>query len=163
MSAMVNLEVPWINVMSKMDLVTSSTNDPASGRNGIRARKDISRYSLSPLIDICIANVIVSDILNRTPCCWYQLRVVAMRKQKGIQNSILSIEQSFNWSVNSIHTQDLTDTIQIEDHPLVSFLPLNLTEPDSIETVLSHIDYTMQYGEDEEPKEVGVQRNSSPL
>ena len=43
---------------------------------------------------------------------------------------------------------------QIEDHPLVSFLPLNLTEPDSIETVLSHIDYTMQYGEDEEPKEV---------
>jgi hypothetical protein len=44
MSAMVNLEVPWINVMSKMDLVTSSADDPASGRNGIRARKDISRY-----------------------------------------------------------------------------------------------------------------------
>lgn len=43
---------------------------------------------------------------------------------------------------------------QIEDHPLVSFLPLDLTVPDSIETVLSHIDYTMQYGEDEEPKEV---------
>lgn len=42
---------------------------------------------------------------------------------------------------------------QIEDHPLVSFLPLDLTQPDSIETVLSHIDYTMQYGEDEEPKE----------
>lgn len=44
--------------------------------------------------------------------------------------------------------------VQIEDHPLVSFLPLDLTNPDSIETVLSHIDYTMQYGEDEEPKEV---------
>lgn len=43
---------------------------------------------------------------------------------------------------------------QIEDHPLVSFLPLDLTNPDSIDTVLSHIDYTMQYGEDEEPKEV---------
>ena len=43
--------------------------------------------------------------------------------------------------------------VQIEDHPLVSFLPLDLTVPDSIETVLSHIDYTMQYGEDEEPKE----------
>jgi hypothetical protein len=36
----------------------------------------------------------------------------------------------------------------------VSFLPLDLTNPDSIETVLSHIDFTMQYGEDEEPKEV---------
>jgi hypothetical protein len=44
--------------------------------------------------------------------------------------------------------------LQIEDHPLVSFLPLNLQDTDSIETVVSHIDYTMQYGEDEEPKEV---------
>jgi hypothetical protein len=38
----------------------------------------------------------------------------------------------------------------------VTFLPLDLTNPDSIENVLSHIDYTMQYGEDEEPKEVGA-------
>lgn len=36
----------------------------------------------------------------------------------------------------------------------MSFLPLDLTNPDSLETVISHIDYTMQYGEDEEPKEV---------
>jgi hypothetical protein len=44
--------------------------------------------------------------------------------------------------------------MKIEDHPLVSFLPLDLTNPDSLESVVSHIDYTMQYGEDEEPKEV---------
>jgi hypothetical protein len=43
---------------------------------------------------------------------------------------------------------------QIEDHPLVSFLPLDLTNADSLEIVVSHIDYTMQYGEDEEPREV---------
>lgn len=36
----------------------------------------------------------------------------------------------------------------------MSFLPLDLTSSDSLETVISHIDYTMQYGEDEEPKEV---------
>jgi hypothetical protein len=36
----------------------------------------------------------------------------------------------------------------------VSFLPLDLTDPDSIDYVISHIDFTMQYGEDEEPKEV---------
>jgi hypothetical protein len=51
-----------------------------------------------------------------------------------------------------IPTNSLTQ--QIEDHPLVSFLPLDLSSPDSLETVISHIDYTMQYGEDEEPKEV---------
>jgi hypothetical protein len=36
----------------------------------------------------------------------------------------------------------------------VTFLQLDLTNPNSIENVLSHIDYAMQYGEDEEPKEV---------
>ena len=43
MSAMVNLEIPWINVMSKMDLVTVNPDDPAGGRNGIRGKKDIAR------------------------------------------------------------------------------------------------------------------------
>ena len=43
MSAMVNLEVPWINIMSKMDLVTVNSDDPAGGRNGIRTKKDIAR------------------------------------------------------------------------------------------------------------------------
>ena len=43
MSAMVNLEIPWINIMSKMDLVTANPTDPAGGRNGIRGKKDIAR------------------------------------------------------------------------------------------------------------------------
>jgi|SRR6266540_69239 len=45
MSAMVNLEIPWINIMSKMDLVTSKKGDEESGgpRNGIRRKKDIAR------------------------------------------------------------------------------------------------------------------------
>lgn len=46
MSAMVNLEIPWINVMSKMDLVTENPEDPSSGaRNGLRGKKDIARSS----------------------------------------------------------------------------------------------------------------------
>ena len=45
MSAMVNLEIPWINIMSKMDLVTAKSSDEESGgvRNGIRQKKDIAR------------------------------------------------------------------------------------------------------------------------
>lgn len=120
MSAMVNLEIPWINIMSKMDLVTSNTEDPASGRNGIRARKDISRY-LEPDPLLLVA-------------------APGSRQEKTERNS-------------KFHSLNRAIVQLIEDHPLVSFLPLNLTEPDSIETVLSHIDYTMQYGEDEEPKE----------
>ncbi|KAL7424190.1 hypothetical protein Q5752_001776 [Cryptotrichosporon argae] len=40
----------------------------------------------------------------------------------------------------------------IEDQNLVSFLPLDVTSEDSVNTILSHIDNMMQYGEDEEPK-----------
>jgi hypothetical protein len=45
----------------------------------------------------------------------------------------------------------------------VTFLPLDLTNPNSLENVLSHIDYTMQYGEDEEPKEVGASLVCAPF
>lgn len=46
--------------------------------------------------------------------------------------------------------QAIVDLIQ--DHNLVSFLPLDVTQEDSVGAVLSHIDNAMQYGEDEEPK-----------
>ncbi|CAK9784076.1 GPN-loop GTPase 3-like protein [Cutaneotrichosporon oleaginosum] len=40
----------------------------------------------------------------------------------------------------------------IEDQNIVSFLPLDVTDEDSVNTILSHVDNMMQYGEDEEPK-----------
>ena len=36
---------------------------------------------------------------------------------------------------------------------MVSFLPLDVTDDESLGTVLSHIDNAMQFGEHEEPKE----------
>jgi hypothetical protein len=119
MSAMVNLEIPWINIMSKMDLVTKSSDDRSGGaRNGMRSRKNIARY-LDP------------DPLLITPA----------RGQESISSN------------PRFHALNQAIVQLIEDHPLVSFLPLDLTSPDSLETVISHIDFTMQYGEDEEPKE----------
>lgn len=35
---------------------------------------------------------------------------------------------------------------------MIKFLPLNITDEDSIEYVLSHVDNSIQYGEDLEPK-----------
>ncbi|KAI0650001.1 GPN-loop GTPase [Trametes meyenii] len=120
MSAMVNLEVPWLNIMSKMDLVTSNIEDRGSGRNGIRAKKDIARY------------------LEADPMLL--LSAPGSREEKTERNS-------------KFHALNEAIVQLIEDHPLVKFLALDLTNPDSIETVLSNIDFVMQYGEDEEPKE----------
>ncbi|KAG6918941.1 hypothetical protein DXG01_010596 [Tephrocybe rancida] len=119
MSAMVNLEIPWINIMSKMDLVTSNPEDPSGGaRNGMRGRKNIARY------------------LDPDP--------LLLATSHGSQA---------NPSNPRFHALNQAIVQLIEDHPLVSFLPLDLTNSDSLETVVSHVDYTMQYGEDEEPKE----------
>ncbi|KAJ7276330.1 GPN-loop GTPase [Mycena haematopus] len=119
MSAMVNLEIPWINIMSKMDLVTSNPEDPSGGaRNGLRGRRNIARY------------------LDPDP-----LLLASARGQE--ENTANPRFHALNQAIVQL----------IEDHPLVSFLPLDLTSTDSLETVISHIDYTMQYGEDEEPKE----------
>ncbi|KAF8165413.1 GPN-loop GTPase [Crassisporium funariophilum] len=122
MSAMVNLEIPWINIMSKMDLVTANPDDESGGaRNGIRQRKDIARY------------------LDPDP-----LLLATRRGQEG---------NTSNPRFHALNQAIVQLASLIEDHPLVSFLPLDLTNTDSLETVISHIDYTMQYGEDEEPKE----------
>ncbi|PPR06581.1 hypothetical protein CVT24_001762 [Panaeolus cyanescens] len=119
MSAMVNLEIPWINIMSKMDLVTPNADNESGGpRNGMRKRKDIARY------------------LDPDP-----LLLATRQGEEG------------NSSNPRFHALNQAIVHLIEDHPLVSFLPLDLTNPDSLETVISHIDYAMQYGEDEEPKE----------
>ncbi|KAI0254266.1 ATP-binding protein Fet5 [Lactifluus subvellereus] len=121
MSAMVNLEIPWINVMSKMDLVLPNPEDPAAGgRNGLRTRRNIAQY-LDP-----------DPLLLAAP--------------HGNGDEVNSVNPRFH-ALNQALVQ------LIEDHPLVTFLPLDLTNPNSIENVLSHIDHTMQYGEDEEPKE----------
>ncbi|KAH8830806.1 GPN-loop GTPase [Flagelloscypha sp. PMI_526] len=116
MSAMVNLEIPWINVMSKMDLVTSNKEDPSAPRNGIRAKRDVARY------------------LDPDPM-------------------LLATTQSQEPKNPKFHRLNQAIVQLIEDHPLVSFLPLDLSSTDSLDSVISHIDYTMQYGEDEEPKE----------
>lgn len=46
---MVNLEIPWINIMSKMDLVSGKSDDRTHGRNGFRNRRNVARFASSPL------------------------------------------------------------------------------------------------------------------
>lgn len=62
MSAMVNLEIPWVNILSKMDLVepTKKTDDDDDDKdraerfspgapNGRRGRRNVAKYAHSPV------------------------------------------------------------------------------------------------------------------
>jgi hypothetical protein len=139
MSAMVNLEVPWINIMSKMDLVSpSSSSDTAEPRNGRRARRDVARYLDPDPLLLASARDGHDHVSETENSRFHELnRAIVQLVRAPLFRSC---------AVPMVH--------QIEDHPLVSFLPLDLTSTESLQVVVSHIDFTMQYGEDEEPKEV---------
>ena len=98
MSAMVNLEIPWINVMSKMDLVTPNSEDPSGGaRNGIRGRKNIARCvwcftdALSNLLRLCLD--IWTLILS------YLRQVTAKKPTRPTRDSMTSTRLLCSWYV----------------------------------------------------------------
>ena len=133
MSAMVNFEVAWINVLTKMDLVNPKSTEEGGPRNGARLKRDVQRY-LEPdpfLLDG------PGNVENSNP------------KFHALSKAVVQLVRNV-----PCHLSCRANRIQIEDHPLVAFIPLDLTSSDSIEYLLSSIDFTMQYGEDEEPKEV---------
>lgn len=112
MSAMINLEVPHINLLSKMDLVEKGEigSEAKKGR-----RREMGRYlDPDPML-------LIEDVNSRTN--------------------------------PKFHTLNQALVQLIDDFSMVSFMPLDSTDEDSVGTILSHIDNAMQFGEDEEPKE----------
>jgi GTPase SAR1 family protein len=122
MSAMINLEIPHINVMSKMDLLEEGglgqgrTLTPRSRRKGARKQKqELDQYfEADPLL-------LVDDVNEQTSPRFHSLN-----------QAIVQL---------------------IDDYNVVSFIPLNIKDEDSIEYLLSSVDNAMQYGEDLEPRE----------
>ena len=107
MSAMVQLELPHVNVFSKMDLVENS------GSPQVEAR--------------------VERFLNVDPSLF-------LEKKESMPNSPFA---KLNSSLISLFTE----------YSIMSFLPLNISDEDSINYILSSIEHAMQFGEDLEPYE----------
>lgn len=107
MSAMVQLELPHINVLTKMDLVERSDSPQVEAR--------IERF------------------LNVDPSLF-------LEKQESMPDSPF---KRLNSSLMTLFTE----------YSIMSFLPLNIKEEDSIDYVLSSIEHAIQFGEDLEPFE----------
>ncbi|KAJ3152387.1 ATP binding protein [Irineochytrium annulatum] len=103
-SAMVQLEVPHINVLSKMDLLGPKQH-----------AVELERY-FDP------DPTLLMEDANRT----------THPKFHNLNRAIVQLIEEFN---------------------MVSFVPLNIKDEDSVNLVLAHIDNAIQYGEDVEPKE----------
>lgn len=125
MSAMLMLEMPHVNILSKMDLV-----------KGQIARKELKRY-IDPDI----------SLLQDAPGSG-----LVYEFQDGVDNGE-STEAERVMTGESFGKLNRAVAQLIDDFSLVSFLKLNAQDEDSVGAVLSYIDDAIQFHEAQEPRE----------
>ena len=123
MSAMLLLEIPHINILSKMDLV-----------KGTVARRDLKRF-VDPDVGL------LDDDPNRT-----------LKFEPGSEFGDPTETKSIMEGA-SFHRLNKAVARLIDDFSMVSFLQLNVQDEDSVGAILSYIDDAIQYHEAQEPKE----------
>ncbi|RYO92205.1 hypothetical protein DL766_008094 [Monosporascus sp. MC13-8B] len=131
MSAMVMLEIPHINVLSKMDLVKDQVR-----------KKDLKRF-LTP--DVAL--------LDDDPA------EVARRKEQGQQNpedddSADPADKDALMKGAGFRRLNRAVANLIENFSMVSYLKLDVQDEDSVGAILSYIDDCIQYHEAQEPREM---------
>lgn len=125
MSAMIMLEVPHINVLSKMDLVKGQVN-----------RKELKRF-IDP------DTTLLDDDPSDSPAA---LLAAENSEADPLNSKGLMAGGSFK-RLNKAVAQ------LIEDFSMVSFLQLDVQDEDSLAGILSYIDDMIQFSEAQEPRE----------
>ncbi|KAF5093575.1 hypothetical protein D0Z00_003991 [Geotrichum galactomycetum] len=135
MSAMILLETPHINILSKMDLVEAA---PAPNSGDAAAAEAAAEAAGAP---------IAPGALNEG--------TVSRRELKRFLNpDPLLLADEANAKMNpKFHSLNSSIANLIDDFGMVQFLPLKAKDPDSVATILSYIDDVTQWAEAQEPKE----------
>ena len=125
MSAMLMLELPHINILSKMDLV----------------KDQVPKRQLKRFIDPDLS------LLDDDPADTEEALAAAQRRGKDpLDSKVMMTGGSFK-RLNRAVAQ------LIDDFSMVSFLQLDVQDEDSVGGVLSYIDDAIQYHEAQEPRE----------
>ncbi|KAI7871050.1 GPN-loop GTPase [Spinellus fusiger] len=143
MSTMVNLEISHINVMTKMDLVVGDYGNISKEDQDNEALDEKTKKKRQRKNDLRAERIMVEREMER----YLEPDPLLMAEEAGAEESTPSA-----WTMKF---QALNQAIVqlISDYSMVSFIPLNITDEESVEYVLSSVDHAMQYGEDLEPKE----------
>jgi hypothetical protein len=128
MSAMLMLEMPHVNILSKMDLI-----------KGQIAKRDLKRF-LNPDADL------VDDDPSR------RLKGDPSEEEDEKKYRDPASKESV-MAGSSFHKLNKAVAQLIDDFSMVSFLKLDAQDEDSVGAVLSYIDDAIQYHEAQEPKE----------
>ncbi|KAI1208322.1 GPN-loop GTPase [Annulohypoxylon truncatum] len=130
MSAMIMLEIPHINILSKMDLVKDQVR-----------KKDLKRF-LTP----------DSGLLDDDPV------EIARQKAEGTTGEEVEaadpLDKDAVMKGASFRRLNRAVAGLIENFSMVSYLKLDVQDEDSVGAILSYIDDCIQYHEAQEPKEL---------
>ncbi|ETN42250.1 uncharacterized protein HMPREF1541_04191 [Cyphellophora europaea CBS 101466] len=125
MSAMVNMELPHINILSKMDLVQSQVNKKELRRftdpdSRLIEDEDTGRNALDNSVEVDVHNPAEVD------------NIMTGGSFKALNRAVARL---------------------IDDFSMVSFLQLDVNDEDSVGAILSYVDDAIQYHEAQEPRE----------
>ncbi|KAI1775279.1 GPN-loop GTPase [Hypoxylon cercidicola] len=130
MSAMIMLEVPHLNILSKMDLVKDQVR-----------KKDLKRFQMPD-----------SGLLDDDPA------EIARRKAEGTfeDEDEMADPQDKGALMRGGSFRRLNRAVAnlIENFSMVNYLKLDVQDEDSVGAILSYIDDCIQYHEAQEPKEL---------
>ena len=127
LSAMIALELPNINVLSKCDLVDKEEVDRILDVESATLLWDAEEYCASRRHD-----------LNVTPVSGAAYSTLASDK---LQREIRERRRQRNRLTEAICSL-------LDDFHMVSFIPLDITEEESLDLVLASADHAVNYGED---------------
>jgi hypothetical protein len=125
MSAMIMLEIPHVNVLSKMDLVKGSV-----------PRKELKRF-IDP--DTSLLEDDPSDTMSALA--------------SSLDQSVDPLSTGPMMAGGSFKRLNRAVAQLIDDFSMVSYLQLNVQDEDSVGAILSYIDDAIQFHEAQEPRE----------
>jgi len=125
MSAMIMLEIPHVNVLSKMDLVKGSV-----------PRKELKRF-IDP--DTSLLEDDPSDTMSALA--------------SSLDQSVDPLSTEPMMAGGSFKRLNRAVAQLIDDFSMVSYLQLNVQDEDSVGAILSYIDDAIQFHEAQEPRE----------
>ena len=125
LSAMIALELPHVNILTKCDLIDEEKVEKVLEVDSALVLWERETYVESMKDEPFRERN--SSFMNIGDQDRYREILERRRRRNRLTESICSL---------------------LDDYSMVSFIPLNITDEESIDNVLAHIDHTIQYGED---------------
>lgn len=149
LSAMVALELPHVSILTKCDLMDEQEVERILEYGSAQAIWDREQDR---------------QTLVRRPQHWNDLDVVQDTEPQLPELSAEEQERIQMLEQRRLKRERLTNSISqvLDDWQMVSFVPLNISDEESLEHVLSLVNHAVQYGEDLEVKEPNQEYDDDP-